>query len=78
MRILATAEGVTPLKPNTWYTLKWLLTEEGMQISVDGQSRVRGTESAYDLTAAAPITVIAVKSVVDLKEFRVTPLGKSR
>lgn len=73
---LATAK-VTPLKPNTWYTLKWRLTEEGMQISVDGKVIF---EERYknELTASVPVAIKAEKSAIDVKEFRVTPLAKPR
>jgi hypothetical protein len=73
---VATAK-VAPLKPNTWYTIKWRLTEGGMQISVDG-AVVFEEQKRYDLSATAPITINSVKSAVDIKEFRVTPLGKDR
>ena len=65
----------TPLKPNTWYTLKWRLTEDGMQVSVDGKV-VFEEQKKYDLSGTAPVAVHAEKSIVDVKEFRVTPLAK--
>lgn len=71
---VATAK-VIPLKPNTWYTLKWRLTDDGMQVSVDGKI-VFEEQKRYDLSAPAPVAVRAEKSNVDVKEFRVTPLGK--
>ena len=66
---LATAK-VTPLKPNTYYTLKWLLTPQGMAISVNGEV-VFIEKKEYDLNGEAKIAIGACKSKVDIKEFRV-------
>lgn len=71
---IATAK-VAPLKANAWYTLKWRVTEVGMQIWVDGKI-VFEERKNYDLTATAPVTVRAEKSIVDVKEFRVISLEK--
>jgi hypothetical protein len=71
---LATAK-VTPLKPNTWYTLKWRVTEDGMQISVDGQV-VFEEKRKYQITTSAPVVVRAIRSNLDVKDIRVTPIGK--
>lgn len=73
---IATAR-VTPLKPNTWYTIKWRLVEEGMQVLVDGKV-VFEEARANDLSAPEPVVVASVRSNVDLKEFHVAPLGKGR
>jgi hypothetical protein len=73
---IATAK-VTPLKPNTWYTIKWRLTEDGTQVSVDGKV-VFEELRAYDLNAPAPVVVRSMNSVIDLKEFHITPLVKGR
>ena len=73
---VATAR-VTPLKPNTWYTLKWRVTETGAQVSVDGKV-VFEEARAYDLNAPAPVSVQAEKSTIDVKEFHVVPIPKSR
>ena len=45
---IATAK-VAPLTPNVWHTLKWRLTEEGMQVSVDGKI-VFEERKMYDLS----------------------------
>ncbi len=68
---IATAP-VTPLKANTWYTLRWRLTAEGMSVSVDGKV-VFAEQRAYDLSAPSRITVKAATSQVDVKEFSVLP-----
>ncbi|VTR93443.1 unnamed protein product [Gemmata massiliana] len=68
---------VTPLKPNTWYTIKWRLTEDGMRLSVDGKT-VFEEQRRYELKETAPITVRSEKSTVDVKEFRVTVVEKKR
>jgi hypothetical protein len=70
----ATAK-VTPLKANTWYTLKWRLTEEGTQVSVDGQV-VFEEKRKYQITTSTPISVRAMASTLDVKDFRITSIGK--
>lgn len=72
----ATAK-VMPLKPNTWYTLRWRLTEEGTQVAVDGMA-VFEEKRRNDLTAEMPVLIKSIKSPIDVKEFRVTPLAKPR
>jgi hypothetical protein len=67
---LATAN-VSPLKPKTYYTLRWLLTPQGMAISVNGQI-VFSEKRDYDLDVETKIAVVSVKSAIDVKEFRVT------
>lgn len=66
---IATAP-VTPLKTNTWYTIRWRLTAEGMSVSVDGKV-VFAEQRAYDLSTPSRISVNAVTSQVDVKEFYV-------
>jgi hypothetical protein len=70
---LATAK-VTPLKPNTYYTLRWLLTPQGMAISVNGQV-VFVEKKDYNLEGETKIAIGACKSKVDIKEFRVTRIA---
>jgi hypothetical protein len=66
---LATA-GVRPLDPNTWYTLRWVITAEGMQVFVDG--KVIFTESKrYDLSAKRPVTISNFNDIVEVKSFEV-------
>jgi hypothetical protein len=66
---LATAK-VAPLKPNTYYTLKWLLTSQGMAIAVNGQV-VFAEKKDYNLEGETKIAIGVVKSKVDVKEFKV-------
>jgi hypothetical protein len=69
---LATAR-VIPLKPNAWHTLKWRLTTTGMTITTDG--KVVFTErKAYDLDIHTIVRLRTGTSVVDVKEFTVTPI----
>ena len=60
-----------PLAPNTWYVLRWLLTENGMAVSVNGQ--VVFTETAkFDLSAKRPVGISqCLGSVVDVKALSV-------
>lgn len=62
---------VTPLKPNTFNTLKWLLIPEGMTISVNGVV-VFSEKKEYDLNVESKIAVVSLKSAIVVKEFRVT------
>ena len=69
---LATAK-VRPLDPKTWYTLRWIITEEGMQVSVD--DKVVFSESrSYDLSAKRPAAIRTYDSVVSVKVFEVKPV----
>jgi hypothetical protein len=62
-----------PLALNVWHTLRWRLSEKGMDVLVNGQ--VAFTEpNKYDLSAKKPIRVVATDSVVDVKSFIVRPL----
>jgi hypothetical protein len=64
---------VTPLRPNTYYTLKWRLAREGMAIYVNGQV-VFTEKKEYDLDVETKIAVVTLKSAVVVKEFKVTPI----
>jgi hypothetical protein len=66
---LATA-WVQPLAPNTWYTLRWRITEQGMEVAVDGKT-VFSERRPYDLSARRPVAVRTAESVVDVKSFDV-------
>jgi hypothetical protein len=70
---LATAK-VQPLDANTWYTLRWLITGQGMEVYVDGKP-VFSEKRAYNLSAELPVAVKAHESVVDVKSFDVKPLA---
>jgi hypothetical protein len=67
---IATAK-VTPLKANTYYTLKWRLTPEGMTVS-ENDKVVFTEKKKYDLDFEHPISISAVKGPVDVKEFKIT------
>jgi hypothetical protein len=69
---LATAR-VTPLKPNTFYTLKWRLTPEGMSVAVNG-TVVFSEKKTYDLDTESKLGIGSWDSSVDIKEYRVTRL----
>ncbi len=74
---LATAK-VQRLAADTWYTLRWLITQNGMSIYVDGQV-VFEEKMPYDLSNAAPIRIRTVsKSIVDVKSVVVTPLSPGK
>lgn len=60
-----------PLSPNTWYTLRWRITEDGMTVFVDGKE-VFSEERRYDLSKARPVRVHALDSDVDVKSLVVT------
>jgi len=67
---IATAK-VMPLRPGTFYTIRWLLTPEGMTISVNGQS-IFTEKKEYNLDIETKLGIQTVKSKVDVKEFKVT------
>ncbi len=71
---LATAN-VSPLKPGTWYKLRWRITGEGMQIFVNDQV-VFSENKAYDLASKSRISIETVKSVVEVRDFHVVPVTK--
>jgi WD40 repeat protein len=74
---LATAK-VQRLATDTWYTLRWLITRNGMSIYVDGQM-VFEEKMPYDLSTPAPIKVRTLfKSIVDVKSVVVTPLSPGK
>ncbi len=62
------------LNPNTWYTLRWRITEGGMTVFVDGQE-VFSEERRYDLSEARPVRVHALDSDVDVKSLVVAQLA---
>ncbi len=67
---IATAK-VTPLEPNTWYTLRWTITGKSMTVSVNG-SVVFEEKRDYNLSAPRPVRVRSASSTVDVKSFVVT------
>lgn len=71
---LATAN-VSPLKPGTWYKLRWRIIEGGMQIFVNDQV-VFSEKKAYDLTSKSRISIETVTSVVEVRDFHVVPVTK--
>ncbi|HEV3385090.1 MAG TPA: hypothetical protein VG097_09750 [Gemmata sp.] len=66
---------VVAMKPDTYYTLKWWLTPEGMTISENGQV-VFSEKREYDLTGESKIAIQTKRSRVDVKEIRVTRIGQ--
>jgi hypothetical protein len=63
------------MKADTYYTLKWLLTPEGMVISENGQA-VFTEKKDYDLGGESKISIQTYKrGNVDVKEFKVTPIA---
>jgi hypothetical protein len=62
---------VAAMKPDTYYTLKWLLTPDGMTISENGQV-VFNEKKEYNLEGETKIAIQTKRSKVDVKEFRVT------
>jgi hypothetical protein len=71
---LATAS-VTPLKPETWYRLRWRITDEGMQIFVNDQM-IFAEKKDYSLTSKSPVKIQAVNSLIEVRDFHVIPLKK--
>jgi hypothetical protein len=59
-----------PLTPRVWYHIRWLLTETGMTVSVDGVV-VFQESGRYDLTTHETIRVAAVDSPLEVRSFNV-------
>jgi hypothetical protein len=71
---LATAR-VQPLRPNSWYTLRWRITESGMEVFVNGRSVFAERRNNY-LFESRPIRIQAMASPVDVKSLTVKPLAE--
>jgi WD40 repeat protein len=66
-----------PLKPDTWYTLRWKITDEWMEVAVNDKV-VFAEQGTFDLSKAMPIKIGgAFGSVVDVKSFEVKPVPGS-
>jgi hypothetical protein len=63
-----------PLAPNVWHSLRWRITDKGMDVTVNGQVVFAEADKKYDLSARRPVRVSAVDSVVDVKSFIVKAL----
>ena len=61
---------VTPLKPNTWYTLRWRVTNKQIDIWVDGKLWFSEARN-YNLATKSTISVEAKESVVDVQRVEV-------
>ena len=66
---------VRPLGANTWYILVWRITEDGMDVSVDGKV-IFSEKKKYDLSAKRPVTVASGNNV-DVKSFDVVKSDSS-
>src|SRR5262249_31171842 len=64
---------VRPLVPNTWYSLRWVITRHGMMVFVDEQLVFQETRT-YDLTVGRPVGLYTSNSAVDVKSFTVRSL----
>jgi len=63
---------VNALRPNTWYKLRWRLTENGMAVYVNDQ-RVFVERAPYNLSEKSPIALSSFTSRLEIKAFRVLP-----
>ncbi len=66
---------VTPLLPNTWYALRWIITEDSMAVAINGQI-VFSENHKNDVSEKSPIRIHSVDSDIDVKVFTVRSLGK--
>lgn len=64
---------VKPLEANTWYTLRWRITGQGMEVAVN-DNVVFSERRAYNLSSHRPVFIFSAESVVDVKSFEVTRL----
>lgn len=65
---------VEPLQTDTWYALRWRITEQGMDVFVNDKL-VFTEHRNYDLSKKQPILVYSNGSVVDVKTFSVHPIA---
>ena len=67
---------LTLLSANTWYKVRWRITEKGMAVLINDKVIFRevGDKKRYDLSKPAPIK-ISNGDGLDIKSFRVTQLG---
>jgi hypothetical protein len=61
------------LDPNTWYTLRWRITEHGMQIFLDDQE-VFSEQRKYNLSANRPVSITTAFQPIDVKSVTVKRL----
>jgi hypothetical protein len=66
-----------PLAPNTWYTIRWKITENGMEVLVNDVTYYRDKRK-YDLTIESPVRVRAANSFVDVKSLVVQPIQQQQ
>jgi hypothetical protein len=64
-----------PLETNRWYTIRWKITEVGMEVAVDGKT-VFTEVRRYDLSNGAPVEMYAPDSAIDVQSFHVKPVTK--
>jgi WD40 repeat protein len=73
-----TTRRVDPLATDTWYTLRWRITEQGQEVFVN-EKRVLSDKRTYDLSNKQPVLVYTSQgSVVDVKSIVVTPISGSK
>jgi hypothetical protein len=62
-----------PTAPKVWHKVRWRISENGMEVAVDGN--VVFTEAAkYDLSTKRPVRLWALDSVIEARSFIVRPL----
>jgi len=71
---IATAQ-VVPLKPGVWYRLRWRISTDGMTVFVNDQV-IFNEVRANDLNIKSKISIAAVESVLDVRDFHVVILTK--
>jgi WD40 repeat protein len=67
------ANNLFSFAPNTWHTLTWRLSEEGVKVLVDGAVLMDDAEVKPDLIRPKPIVIQAKDSALEFKSFEVKP-----
>jgi len=63
------------LKPGVWYRLRWRISTDGMTVFVNDQVVFNETK-ANDVNIKPKISIAAVESVLDVRDFHVVTLTK--
>jgi hypothetical protein len=59
------------LAPNVWHTIRWRITEKGMEVMLNNKILLFTEKKPYELSAEQPVRVRAQDSSVDVKSLTV-------
>jgi hypothetical protein len=67
-----------PLVTNQWYSLRWLITEQGMAVRINDLLVFTEGKKNYDLSSKRPVKIVAGSSGLDVQSLFVTSERRSR